>query len=118
MDADIEKKRKYLDSLFWGAAILWAGLVFGADRLGVLPQIGDADEWSWILLGMGVYALLGGIWRMNSETYPDPTNWDWIWAGIFLILGIGGFATIDISWPLILILIGGIMLVNTIRSDR
>ena len=104
--SDQTKERKYLDAIFWGGVLLWAGLIFGADYLGFLPQIGGASEWSWIFLGAGVYGLLMNILRIASENFSNPTTWDWGWAAIFLIIGAAGFIAFNIPWWLILILIG------------
>jgi hypothetical protein len=82
--------RKRAEGLWWAGALIWAGLVFGADSLDLLPQAGDADAWSWVFLGA----------------------WDWIWSGGLTLVGLGGFTTISISWPLILILIGAAILVS------
>lgn len=109
-----KKERQRLEGLWWAAALIWAGLVLGADSMGFLPQIGSADTWSWIFLGAGVFGTLGNLYRMGSSDAPNPTSWDWIWSGAFLILGLGGFAALNISWPLILILVGGIILVNVL----
>ena len=96
----------HLEAIYWGGVIIWAGLVFGADSLGILPQVGGADAWSWVFLGAGMYALLGAFFRMTSLDYPNPGTWDWVWAGILIILGLSGFFSFDIAWPLILVLVG------------
>jgi hypothetical protein len=97
---------RHLEAIYWGGVIIWAGLVFGADSLGILPQIGGASAWSWVFLGAGLYALLGALFRITSPDYPNPTTWDWVWAGILIILGLGGFFSFNIAWPLILVLVG------------
>jgi hypothetical protein len=99
-------ERKYLDAIFWGGVLLWAGLIFGAEYFGFLPQIGNANVWSWIFLGAGVYGLLMSIVRLISENYSNPTTWDWVWSIIFILIGAAGFIAINIPWWLILILIG------------
>lgn len=105
-------QRKHLEAMWWAGALIWAGLVFGADSLGLLPQIGGASAWSWVFAGAGLYALLGAFWRAVSEDQPNPTAWDYTWAGILLILGLGGFFNLTIAFPLILILIGVVALGN------
>lgn len=109
-----KKERQRLEGLWWAVALIWAGLVFGADSMGILPQIGEADGWSWIFLGAGLFGTLGNLYRVVSSDVPNPTTWDWVWSGIILILGLGGFTALDFSWPLILILVGGVILVNVL----
>ena len=101
-----------------GAAVtlIWAGLVFGADRMGLLPQIGDSGAWSWIFLGAGLAGLLGSLYRWTVSSIPHPTTWDWVWAGICLIAGLDGFVTLNVFWPVVLILAGAIALVSGFRS--
>jgi len=108
------RERKRLEGLWWAVVLIWAGIVFGVDSMGLLPQIGDADAWSWIFLGAGVFSLLGSLYRLASLDVPNPTAWDWIWGAFCLLIGLGGFTTVNIAWPLILILIGGVILVSTI----
>jgi hypothetical protein len=111
-------KRKQLEALWWAIVLIWAGLIFGADSMGIVPQIGDADAWSWIFLGAGVLALLGNLYRLTSSNVPKPTTWDWVWGSFCLIIGLGGFTTVKIAWPLILILIGVIIMVSVfLRRD-
>jgi hypothetical protein len=106
------KERKRLEGLWWAVVLIWAGLVFGADSMGLSPQIGEADAWSWIFLGAGALGLLGALYRVTSPSVPNPTTWDWVWASFCLIIGLGDLTTLNISWPLILILVGAAILVN------
>jgi hypothetical protein len=108
------RERRRLEGLWWAVVLIWSGLVFGADSLGLVPQIGAADAWSWIFLGAGILGILGSLYRVNSPDVPTPTTWDWVWGSFCLVIGLGGFATINIAWPLILILFGGIILVSVL----
>ncbi len=114
--SSLDRGKKKLDAVFWGGVFLWAGLVFGADVLGILPQIGTAIAWSWIFSGAGMYGLLMGLVRMALPRYSNPTTWDWVWAGIFLIIGAAGFISANVPVWLILILIGAAILGNAIVS--
>jgi low affinity Fe/Cu permease len=109
-----QEASRHLEAIYWGGVIIWAGLIFGADSLGYLPQIGGADAWSWVFLGAGLYALLLALFRLNSLDYSNPTTWDYVWAGILMILGLGGFFSFNIAWPLILVLVGIAILGKTV----
>lgn len=104
---------KRLDSYFWGGVLLWAGVVIGGESMGLLPQIGNASTWSWIFLGAGLLSIGLNLISLSSDTFADPTAWDWVWGVLFALIGAGGFTTIDISWPIIFIVIGVAMLVKT-----
>jgi hypothetical protein len=110
-----EENRPRLEALYWGGVLLWAGLVFAADSLGLLPQIGESDAWSWVFLGAGLYGTMGNLYRTASPTFASPTAWDYVWSGFVLLIGLGGMTSVDIFWPVALILVGGAILVNTLR---
>jgi hypothetical protein len=110
--------RKPIETIYWAGVFLWAGLVFGADAQGILPQIGGASAWSWVFAGAGLLALLGNLFRAVSSDWPDPVTWDYIWAGGLLIIGLGGFVNLEIAFPLILALVGAIAVVRVfLRRD-
>ena len=108
------KERRRLEGLWWAVVLIWAGLVFLADSMGLVPQIGDADAWSWIFLGAGMLGILGSLYRLTSANVPNPNTWDWIWGSFCIIIGLGGSTTLNIAWPLILILVGGVILVTVL----
>lgn len=113
-----KSEKKYLDAIFWGGALLWAGLVFGMDTFGYLPQIGEASVWSWVFLGVGVYGLFLNLIRLFSPSFSNATAWDWVWAIIFFIIGAAGFVAINVPWWLFLILIGVVILGSAlVRRD-
>jgi hypothetical protein len=109
-----KQERKYLEAVYWGGVLIWAGLVFGVDSLGYLPQIGGADAWSWVFIGAGAYALVGALLRAAGPDYLPPTTWDYVWAGILLILGLSGFTGLEIGFSLILLLIGVALLASAL----
>lgn len=106
------KERLRLEGLWWAVVLIWAGIVFAVDSMGLVPQIGNASAWSWIFLGAGMVGVLGSSFRLISTDIPNPTTWDWVWGGICLTIGLGGFVTLNIFWPLILILVGTFALVS------
>jgi len=110
-----KEERQRFEVLWWAGALIWAGLVFGADGLGVLPQIGKADAWTWVFLGAGLYGLLGTLYRQMSVDRLNPTTWDYLWSGFLLIVGLAGMAGLDAFWPLVLILVGVAFIVSVVR---
>jgi hypothetical protein len=116
-DDTVEAQTKRIETLYWAVVFLWAGLVFELDSLGVLPQVGGAIAWSWVFAGAGLLALLGNIVRISSVDWPNPTTWDYIWAAVLLIVGLGAFVNVDIAFPIILIVVG-IAFLGNLLFDR
>lgn len=108
--------RKRLESLWWAGVLIWAGLVFAADSLGILPQVGEASAWSWVFFGAGLYGMLGNLYRLTSLDQPNPTAWDYIWSGFLLLVGLGDVTTVDVFWPLVLVIVGAVILVGALRQ--
>ena len=113
-----KEARKRAEGLWWAGALIWAGLVFGAESLDLLPRVGGANAWSWVFLGAGLYGLLSNLYYLRSASPYKPSTWDWIWSGGLTLVGLGGFTTIEISWPLILIIAGIAILVSQYLRHR
>jgi len=112
------EKPKRLDAFFWAGALIWAGLIFGVDTMGFLPQIGQANSWSWIFLGAGVIGLVLNIYSTASLSYSSPTVWDWGWAIVFLLIGAAGFISFNIPGWLFLIAIGAGILFSALQPSE
>ena len=110
-----EETPRRLDAFFWAGALIWAGLIFAADSLGLLSQIGQANSWSWIFLGAGALGLVLNLLSQTSENYAIPTAWDWGWAILFLIIGAAGFLSFRVPGWLFLITIGAAILISAQR---
>ena len=105
-----DEKNKRLDTFFWAGALIWAGLIFGANSLGFLPQIGQANVWSWVFLGAGALGLVLNLISQTSPNYAVPTAWDWGWSVLFLAIGAAGVIGFTIPGWLFLIAIGAAIL--------
>ena len=111
-------ERKRLESYGWAAVLIWGGIVLVSEFLGILPQIGTANAWSWIFLGAGVFGLIGALIRAVSPDLPKPTGWDYFWSVLFMIIGATGFFGGGIAFPIVLVVIGVAILANVFfRGD-
>ena len=110
------EKRANAEALYWAGVFLWAGLAFGANNLGLLPQVGDAGVWSWVFLGAGLY---GTLMNLYGSTMPISvtTTWDYIWSGFWLTLGLSGLLAIDLFWPLVFMSLGVTILWSALRRS-
>lgn len=105
-------ERKRLESFWWAAVIIWSGLIFLAEYLEILPQIGEASAWSWIFLGAGLFGFAGAAIRGYSADMPNATGWDIFWSVVFFLVGATGFFGGGIAFPVALVVIGIVILFN------
>ena len=108
----------YINAIYFGGVLVWAGVVFAADSLGYLPQIGYSDAWSWIFLGAGLAALVGNLIRQASSSILNPSTFDYIFGTVLLAIGIGGFTSLYITLSLVLVLVGGAILYSAIFRTK
>lgn len=111
--------RDVLAGVFWAALLIMAGAIYMADNLGILPTLGRANTWDWVMLGAGSVML---FFSFIQVIMPDLRGISGFWtiAGLAL-LAIGSrnifFPDMDIKnwWPLILIFFGLSSLAHTLR---
>lgn len=116
---DMRQRRERGETIWWAGAFLWAGLILLLDNAEALPQVDGVDAWSWIFAGAGLWALSLDIYAVLQPKESTPTAWDWTWAGILLILGLTGFLGVEIAFPLILLLVGGVLLLRVaLKRDQ
>jgi hypothetical protein len=113
-------ERKRMDSIWWAGALIWVGLVLGAEYLNFLPRLGFGTEWwLWIFLGLGPWALVLNGYRALSDL-PNPSTWDWIWTAIFLLVGLGSLFNFagEIVGAVALVAIGVVFLTRALRRSE
>ena len=113
-----KEQLEYINAIYFGGVLVWAGIVFAADSLGYLPQIGDSDAWSWIFLGAGLASLVGNLIRQASSSILNPSAFDYIFGAVLLAIGVGGFTSLYIALSLVLVLVGGAILFSAIFRPK
>lgn len=112
-----EQERKRLDSVWWGGAFIWVGLVLGAEWLDILPTVADTGNWwPWIFIGLGPWALAMNVYRSMTDL-PNPSTWDWVWTAIFVMIAIGAFVDFSgaVAGAVALVVIGAVIMINALR---
>lgn len=127
---DEKWRRDPLSAITWALVLIWAGLVFLADNLGMLSQLHlriayvpnapfvGAGAWPLILLGAGVLVLLQALVRVLVPAYRRPITGTLIWGVILIGVGSSDFIGWNIVWPVILILAGALLLLRGVVGRR
>jgi hypothetical protein len=114
---DEKWRRDPVDAVVWAFILIWAGLVFLAENMGLLVRFEGLEAWSIGFIGAGLIVLLGVVVRLLVPAYRRPLTGSLIFGVILLGIGLGevvGWVTI---WPLILIAIGvGVLLRGFLRG--
>jgi len=103
---DEKWRRDPLSALVWAIILIWAGLVFLANNLGLLARYERVDAWGFVFIGAGVIILLEVAFRLLVPQYRRPVAGSLIFAVILLAIGFGNLLSWGLVWPLALIVIG------------
>jgi hypothetical protein len=117
--AEEKWQRDPLSAIVWALILIWAGLVFLADNLGVLDSIQtsggiipgvdievDLGAWAIVLTGAGVIVLLEALVRLLVPAYRRPVGGTIIFGFILIGIGLGNLFDWSLIFPLILIGLG------------
>ncbi len=114
-----------LNAAAWGVIIIWAGLVFFADNMGILGNLRGGfpgrltfrfEPWPLIFLGAGVIILLEAVIRVLVPAYRRAVTGTVILGIVLLSIGLGNLISWNIIWPLLLIGIGAVILLRGLRG--
>ncbi len=112
-------KSNRLSTIFWGFIILWAGLVFLADSLGLLASLNAAGAaWSLVFLGAGIVFLVAALVRWLAPAYRRPVGGNLVIGAICLGIGIGDLFHWVYIWPLLLVLLGASFLAGALLKRQ
>jgi energy-converting hydrogenase Eha subunit E len=119
---DEKVRRDPLGSVLWALILIWAGIVLLADNLNLLPQVGFLDEldaWSYVFLGGSAIVLVGVLIRLIVPAMRRPIIGSLVFAFVLLGVGLGRvFDSTGVTWAVILIALGTIMLLGGIFRRR
>lgn len=123
-------QRDPLSAVIWALILIWAGLVFLMDNLGILDSIQtsggiipgldvevDLGPWAIILTGAGVIVLLEALIRVLVPAYRRPVGGTIVFGFVLIGIGLGNLLNWSLVFPLILIGLGlSIILRGFMRS--
>jgi len=115
----VSSRRTGLGRFFWPTMLIFAGLIFFMQNLGVLPGAPGADAWDWMMVAAGA-VLLGGQLIAGLLGESDGGSRFWMIGGaVLLMFGLSKALGVDLNfgnwWPVILIAIGLSSLFNSLR---
>ena len=103
-----------IDTLGWGAVLIWGGLVLFADVTGFASTLAWWEGWSMFLAGAGaIVLLLAGVRRFMLGQRRGVVG-SAICGGMLLAFGLGDL--IVWIWPAVLIAIGVLIVRQAIAS--
>jgi hypothetical protein len=115
---DEKWRRDPLSAAIWAGILVWAGLVFLADNLGLLARIERLDAWGLIFVGAGLLVLLEVVVRSLVPDYRRPVTGTLIFGIILLGIGLGDLIGWGVIWAVVLIIIGLSILVRGFLGRR
>jgi len=86
--------------------LIWAGLVWLGDNLGLFGSFETLEIWSVIFIGAGLIVLLGVAVRLLVPAYRRPVMGSFIFGIILIAIGLGDIVSWTVIGPVILIAIG------------
>ncbi len=111
-------RRDPVSGIVWAAILIWAGLVLLAENLGVLLRLEPLTAWGIIFIGAGVILLLEAAFRVLVPAYRRRVTGTVILGVVFLAIGLGDVVSLNVVWPLILIVLGGAILLRAVFRGR
>jgi hypothetical protein len=130
-EKSVEEKwqRDPLGSLIWALILIWAGVVWLAWNFGVLERYaflksflitGDVEPpiWRLVLLGAGILIVIEILIRLIVPTYRRSIIGSVIIAAIFLGIGLGEMVHWTIIWPVVIILVGLILILQGVFRKK
>lgn len=111
-----------LSNMVWGAIVIWAGVVFLADNMGLLSAFRNRDvadampfgfsNWGLIFLGAGIIVLGEVVIRVLNPSYRRHVMGNIILAIVFIGIGLGNLVNWGVIWALALIAMGVVILLR------
>ena len=102
----------------WAFILIWAGVVFLAEHLGWVANYTWWNTWAVILGGAGVILVIRGIVRLTSSDPLMRRNGSLIVGLVFIGVCLGMITSWSIIWPLVLIGVGLLIIIESLFFRR
>lgn len=105
------------DSVGWALIFFWGALVLSAEVSGYSKNIENWNGWLVFFTGVGVIALSGVVFLFKYGR-KDKAIWDMVFGFMMIALGTGDFLNLEWGWVIILVIIGYVILSETLKKRR
>lgn len=115
-----KSRRDPLSAMLWAGILIWAGVAFLIENLGLLRSMGlpaTFDGWALAFAGAGVILLAGVLIRLAVPEYSGPIAGQVILGMIFLAVGLDDVYGWQIIGPVAIIAIGLVVLLRAVRRN-
>jgi len=118
---DEKWRRDPLSAIAWALILIWAGMAFLLDNLGLLedaPVLGKIGAWPLVFAGAGAILLAMVVVRLILPEHRRPIVGNIILGFILLGIGLGNLIGTEIIWAVLIIAIGVALLVGGLVRRR
>jgi hypothetical protein len=114
-------RRDPLGAIAWAMILIWAGVAFLLDNLGLfedMPFVGKIGAWSLVFAGAGVILLVTVIIRLIMPEHRRSIVGNIILGVILLGIGLGDVIGWGMIWAILIIAVGAGLLVGGLIRRR
>jgi hypothetical protein len=107
-----------VDAVGWGVAFIWGALVLLAEVTNFAEDYSWWDGWGVFFTGAGFITLIETIIRLQIPAYRGKWVGSLIFGLILLAIGLGTWGNVGWLWVLVLLVVGIIILRETLVRKR
>jgi FtsH-binding integral membrane protein len=108
-----KKRNDPVSGITGGLIVILLGVVL---LLTTLDYVSWGDWWAYFLLGLGIILILDGLIRVSSRAYHQQTTGKFIGGAVLIIIGGANIFGMFSWWPAILIVVGAIIVISSLRK--
>jgi hypothetical protein len=128
----VEEKwqRDPLGAMIWALILIWAGAIWLAWNVGLLERYAflkpfltgedtmDPPIWRLVLLGAGLLIVIEILVRLLVPKYRRSITGSVIFAAVLIGMGLGNLIHWSIIWPVVIILVGVILILQGVFRKK
>ena len=112
---DRKQRNNHPSGLTGGLILILLGVLF---LLATLDYISWGDWWAYFLIGLGAILIFEVILRAAASAYRQHVTGKLIGGAVLIIIGMAHIFGMVTWWPLILIAVGLIVVISSLRGVK